>query len=236
MKKWHSFVILLLFPVLITSCSQKDNNPESSENQDVVSLPGLSFMGPNTASRDQYAAQTKSQISLANNYAQIISSPFTHSQPSKSGNTWNWIFEAGGGATESLTAVKNTDGTISWEMILNGNIYGKNYSSWKVLDGTTSADQKKGTWNIYDENAAIPAARLSWISDESGAVYATLTTYSLSVLTGKKEIINRPDKSGELKVYGDNGIETFQAVWQSDGSGQWKSYTNGQETAGGSWK
>ncbi|MGE5682867.1 MAG: hypothetical protein ACM34K_18525, partial [Bacillota bacterium] len=204
MKKWHSFVILLLFPVLITSCSKKDN-PVSTNNQDAVSLPSFSFKGPNTRSNDPYAAQTKTQISSANNYAQIISSAFVHISPSKNGNIWSWVWQAGGGATETLTGLKNADGSVSWELILNGNIYGHNYSNRKIMDGTTSPDEKKGNWNVYDENTTILVNRLSWTTDEIGVVSGTLTNYSYSVETGKKEIINRPDKSGELRVYDENG-------------------------------
>lgn len=234
MKKWHSFVLLLLFPVLITSCSQKDN-PAGAENQDAVSLPTFSFKAPNTASKDQYATKTKEQISSANDYAQIISSAFVHISPSKNGNTWTWVWQAGGGATETLTGLKNTDGSISWELILNGNIYGQNYSNRKIMDGTTSADEKKGNWNIYDQNTTILVSRLSWTSDESGVISGTVTNYSFSLVTGKKEIINRPDKSGELTVYDENSLITFQSSWKTNGSGDWKSYTNGLETASGSW-
>lgn len=235
MKKWHPFLILLLFSVLITSCSKKDD-PVSPQNQDAVSLPAFSFKGPKTFSKDQYAVQTNTQISSANDYLDLIRLPFVNVQPGKSGNQWTWIFEAGGGATETLRALKNADGSIYWELFVNGNIYGSNHNNWKIIDGTTSADEKNCNWTIYAENSSIPAARLAWTTDEQGTVSGTLTNYSYSLVTGKKEIINRSDNSGGLSVYDDNNQMTFQSVWNTDGSGSWKSYTNGQETANGSWK
>ncbi|MGE5352805.1 MAG: hypothetical protein ACM3P0_12030 [Acidobacteriota bacterium] len=235
MKKCHSFALLLLFSALITSCSKKEDIA-GTQNQDAVSVPTFSFKGPVTYSRDQYAAQTKDYISSANSYPEMFSIPFVPLAPSRNGNIWTWVWQAGGGGTETLTGIKSTDGTVSWELVLNGNIYGQNYSNRKMLDGTTSLDEKKGQWNIYDKNTTILVNTLSWTTDASGVVSGTVANYSYSTVTGKKEIINRPDRSGELTVYGENDDRTFQASWKPDGSGQWKSFINGQETANGSWK
>lgn len=233
MKKLFFSVILLFSAVMIASCSKKENNPAVPENtesqtnnQTTPSVPKLFFKGPNTSVVNEITNQIKNFISGFNNYSLPLSSAFASVQPKNSGNEWKWVLSHDNGATETFTAISNADGSFTWTVTYNGTINAVSYTNWKAMEGTTSKDGKSGEWKIYKDNTAIVAAKISW-SNNSSAVTGTLTVYENSVLQSKTEIVNNSNQAGALKYYGEGPTILWEADWNADGTGTWKTYSSG---------
>lgn len=238
MKKLYSLVVLLLLSLLITSCSKKDDkavDPGDGGDSQAPGIPTVSFKGPNTQSTDQYALLTKSSVESFNAYPQLLSAMFSSTKPSNSNGQWLWVVSPGQGATETFTAKKNSDGSYTWTLVLNGTIQNDTYSNWKALEGTTSADGKTGNWKIYDDNTTTLVGEFTWSTNSGGILSGTFLSYENGATSGKFEVVNNPDNSGSLKVYSNN-ILSFYSTWKADGTGTWHSYENGVEKTNGNWQ
>ncbi|HEX2865615.1 MAG TPA: hypothetical protein VHO03_01160 [Ignavibacteriales bacterium] len=239
MKKFYSLFILLLLSLVITSCSKKDDNPTGPEASGTApTFPTITFKGPNTSSTDTYATQTNSVITAFNGFPQMLSGPFSAVKPSSEGGDWKWVVSPGNGATETFYATKNSDGSFTWRLILNGKVDADEdaYNNWKAVDGYTSADGKNGNWKIYKPNTTSTVAEFSWTTNSSGTLTGTIIEYDGSTVSSKMEVVNNADNSGSLKQYGANAVLEFQSSWKADGSGEWHSYNNGVEDNHGNWQ
>ncbi|MGE5430893.1 MAG: hypothetical protein ACM3QX_07455 [Syntrophomonadaceae bacterium] len=237
MKKLYTLVVLLLMSFLIASCSKKDDNPNGPGTNDTApGIPTVTFKGPNTNSTDQFALLTKSSVESMNAYPMLFYGVFASIPPSNSDGKWQWVVKPGGTATETFTASKNSDGSFTWKLILNGTIDNNSYNNWKALEGTTSADGKNGNWKIFDDNTTILVGEFNWSTNSGGILSGTMLSYNNGVASGKIEVVNNPDNSGSLKVYGETNVLEFLSTWKADGTGTWHSYDNGVEKTNGNWQ
>ncbi|HEX2960398.1 MAG TPA: hypothetical protein VHO43_01315 [Ignavibacteriales bacterium] len=237
MRKLYSVFILLLAVLLISSCSKEEKNSVEPEgnNDKAPGLPNVAFKGPNTQSTDQYAIITKTSVESFNTYPLLINSIFSAVQPTSSNGEWKWVVNPGGTASETFTGKRNSDGSYTWALILNGTIQNDSYSNWKAFEGTTSADGKSGNWKIFDENSTTLVGEYSWSTNASGILTGILLEYDNGAASGKMEVINNPDNSGSLKIYHNNVLE-LMSTWKTDGTGTWHSYENGVEKTNGNWQ
>lgn len=233
MKKFNSLVIVLLLSLAVTSCSKKDDNPAAPKDEP-PGIPSVSFKGPNTNSTDQWAIYTKSSVESMNAYPMMLSA-FSSANPTSKDGQWRWELSPVAGFTESFTGTRNSDGSYTWVLMLNGTYEGSTYSNWKALEGTTSSDGKSGSWKAFEDNTTVLTADYTWSTSSTGVLSGTFKGYENSVVTGKIEITNNPDNSGSLLVY-NSGELMFKSTWIANGTGQWWGYENGVQKTQGNWQ
>lgn len=121
-------------------------------------------------------------------------------------------------------------------MVLNGtDTSGATYNNFSAGRGTTSADGKSGTWDLYDSTSTSPLSELNWTTTNN-VLNGTLKSFQGGSLGTQTVIVNNPDNSGQMTLYTGTTL-TFKAVWQPDGSGDWWTYgPNSVQTGTGNWK
>lgn len=120
-------------------------------------------------------------------------------------------------------------------MVLNGtDTSGTTFNNFTVGRGTTTAEGKNGTWDLYDSTSTSPLSELSWTTTNN-VLNGTLKSFQGGSIDAQTVVVNNPDSSGQLTLYSGTTL-TFKAVWLPNGSGQWWSYgPNGAQTGTGIW-
>jgi hypothetical protein len=211
--------------LLVAGCSGNGGNPAGpNQLQGAPAVPAASFKGPNTASTDPYASEVKS---FASSMDTLMSAGavFAGRAAISSGNAYTWTY-ASDQLTETLTAVKQLDGSYAWSLVLSGtdgfNDYGTGWTSWT---GTTSADGKSGSWAFYQFGMNTRVADLVYSTNADGVRSGTRQVYDANgSLTSRVTIMNNPDNSGEIDDYSDGLHLSFKASWLPNGSGSWWIY------------
>lgn len=227
---------LALITLVAYGCS-KSSSTSTSPTTNPPKPPSITFKGPNTNSSDPYAQMTKS---LATSFSSIIAaySSFFATNAQQNGDTWTWTVTEPPSFTATFTAGKQSDGSYSWKLVMNGRSSSDTvtYNNWTALQGTSSADGKSGDWKVYYPNTTIVSGEVIWSTDNTGKMTGTIRSYSnTGALTGSIAIINNTDGSGEIDEYQGSTL-VFKAVWTSSGSGTWWTYNNnGTQTGTGTW-
>jgi hypothetical protein len=215
--------------LVLSGCTNSPTSPEQS----TPTIPSVTFKGPATNSSDPNVQSVTSAVASMNIYTQQLSILRSLSGVQK-GNalTWTYTLKA---LTFTLTATAQADGSNQWAMVLNGtDTSGITYSNSTVGRGTTSADGKNGTWDLYDSTSTSPLSELSWTTTNN-ILNGTLKSFQGGILLAQTIVVNNPDKSGQMTLYSGSTL-TYKAVWQPDGSGQWWTYDpNGAQTGTGNW-
>jgi hypothetical protein len=225
-----SFLLLFIF-----GCSS-DDNPASNSGT-APGAPAVQVSGPSGTSTDQHALMARQYAMVVNGFASYASA-YGQAGGTQNGNTWTWSATQGT-FSYTMTAVKESNGSYSWKLVLNGTPQGSpdGYDNWTAMEGSTSADGKSGSWTIYQVNSTIKAAYFIFSTDANGTLTADLTAYNdRGVEEGKYVFINNTDGSGELSFY-DGTVRVLKVTWIANGSGSWWTYnsTTGAETGTGTW-
>ncbi|MGA3245692.1 MAG: hypothetical protein ABSE41_13835 [Bacteroidota bacterium] len=231
MARHATNLILFVWAVglLMSGCTNSPTGPQQS----TPTIPSVSFKGPKTNSSNPNVQTVTSAVTSMNAYTQQLSLVGSLSSIQQ-GNTRTWTYSLGT-LNVTLTATVQPDGSDRWAMILNGSdTSGATYKNFTVARGTTSGDNKTGTWDIYDSTSTSPVSELSWATSNN-ILNGTLKSFSGGSLDAQTVIINNPDNSGQLTIYSGSTL-TFKAVWQSSGSGNWWTYDPyGAQTGTGNW-
>ncbi len=227
----------LAIALLASGCSKNSSSPTSP--QTAPTFPSVTVKGPNTTSSDshaQLAVSYAAEVNAVSNSGLFAS--FTGLKPAQSGNTWTWSVSE---ATLSVTFSETLqgDGSYTWSWTENGTNSQTHvtYNNWVFFTGNRSADNKNGEWKIYNDNSTNLAADFTWSTNASSVQTSTLVGYNTSgVLTGKVNIIDNSDNSGEVDYY-TGTVMTFKATWVAAGTGTWWTYdsTTGSVTGTGTW-
>ena len=239
MRKYLKMFAATLFAaslLVISGCSKKGNPIQPPANP--PALPSVTFKGPNTNSTDQYAQLTESYVLSFKEFSSYMTA-FANMSAAQNGNTWTWIYKFGA-LTETMTTTQNSDGSYSWKVVFNGKASSNDtvyYTNWTLLQGTTSADGKNGSWTIYYENTTIMLAEYNWNTSSGGVLTGTLKTYDNGGnVQSSINVVNNSDGSGSVEDY-TGTVLIFKSVWQANGFGQWWTYNSstGGQVGTGSW-
>ncbi|MHB8581445.1 MAG: hypothetical protein ACYDA4_16495, partial [Ignavibacteriaceae bacterium] len=186
----------------------------------------------------QYAQITESYVLSFKEFSSYTTA-FANMSAAQNGNTWTWTYKYNT-LTETMTTTQNSDGSYSWKVVFNGQASSNDtvyYTNWTLLQGTTSADGKNGTWTIYYENTTIMLAEYNWNTSSGGVLTGTLKTYDNGDnVQSSINVVNNLDGSGSVEDY-TGTVLIFKSVWQANGSGQWWTYDSGTggQVGTGSW-
>lgn len=224
-------VLSLCALLTISACSTNSpNNPNGSNNTPptIPNLTAITISVPSNA-----PANIKGMILAANSITglgYVYINAVAGNQPIFDNGTWTWILN--GSLTITLIASENSDGSVSWELILDGTETTSNtvLSNWTAMTGNSSQDGMSGNWVIYNLNSTQAAGNATWQTDSQGNVTVKLTTDAL-VVNAK----GNSDGSGEIVIF-QNSIKIYEASWTADG-GSWVAYdpSTGEKTDEGVW-
>ncbi len=152
-----------------------------------------------------------------------------------SGPTWTYTWTAEG-LTITLTIVES-DETYVWDVVLSGSDGTHSYDDWLFIHAEQSKDGASGVVRVYKPVTDDVATVWEWNVDESQAYHFVLTFYGEGE-QGRVILSSYADGSGNLGLYTyvDGTYQLMlRAEWASDGSGEWWTYENGEETGHGTW-
>ena len=228
-KVFWAAPVALGLALFFVGCGKSEDSPTEPQ-EEAPPIPTVRFKGPNTTSQDPYAQTAK----LAAEWFNVVTSiwdAFRSLPATREGNTWKWTYTAGG-VTHTYTGTKQADGSVQWRYTLNGG----GYSNWTALEGSTSGDGKSGNWKAYEDKSTRLDVELSWSTSTANVLSGVWRDYENGVPDERIEMTNNPDGSGEMKMYNRANILILRIVWQSNGSGQWWTYSDtGQQTGTGRW-
>jgi hypothetical protein len=146
-----------------------------------------------------------------------------------------------GTMTETITVTQLNDGSYTWSVVFNGSDGPDVYTNWKAFEGTSSADNKSGTWKIYAENSTQLEAELAWATDAQGNETGMLKVYENGVLNEQLDVVNNINGSGSVKLYQKKSSSNdlflnMEIVWAANGTGSYTVYNeNGTIAASGTF-
>jgi len=152
-----------------------------------------------------------------------------------SSSTWTYTW-----TTDSLTitlTVVETDEAYTWDVVLTGTDGIHSYEDWLFIHAEQAKDGTNGIVVMYKPITTDVAMRWEWTVDEDGTCNFVFTFYG-DETQGRIEVVAHPDGSGELSfyAYAEGSYDlTFHAEWASEGSGEWWTYQDGEETGHGTW-
>lgn len=238
MKKNTTLLIALATMLMIAGCD-KDSNPIDTTPTKKPSAPQVAFQGPTTNSTNEYALQAQMFSLMFNGYASFFGS-FSELEGTQNGNTWTYSYTMGT-MTQTITVTQLSDGSYTWSVVFNGTDGNITYVNWKAFEGTSSADNKSGTWKIYAENSTQLEAELAWATDAQGNETGMLKVYENGVLNEQLDIVNNINGSGSMKLYQKKSSSTvlflhMDIVWAANGTGTYTVYDeNGNITVTGTF-
>jgi len=228
MKRFVSILVLALL-VLALACSKDEptkpkSGPPELPQPVLLTGPGTKAPAKITGTINSFNAYMNSTQSYLQMIAQI--------SPSGSDGTYTWsaVFE---GATLTVKSVLESDGSISWYVIIDGKTSdGTQYNNWTAVRGTISADGNYQEWYIYEPNSTTASVKMTWKKDKNNNVTSVL---EYPATNDKLQVVNNSDGSGSYTEY-ISGVKRYEAIWNADGSGTYKEWdANGQLVQEGSW-
>lgn len=229
-----AFIVLL---VTIIGCSKNSDSSTTPSNGGAVTIPQVTFNGPNTTSTDPNATIAKAYATSMNGIMSA-SAVFAQMPAQQNGNTSTWTY-GGGGMSYTFTGVRQSDGSYTWTYTFTGTEGGVSYTNFTMWQGTTSADGKNGSWTFYEPGHTKKTEEYTYSTDANNVLTGTWYVYNSSgTLSDKLIIVNNPDNSGRVEMYDNGTIMSYKAVWTANGSGTWFTYnsTTGVQTGTGTWQ
>ncbi|MBN1349799.1 hypothetical protein JXJ21_10350 [candidate division KSB1 bacterium] len=236
------FGAVFLILALILGCS--DDNPTEPEEEKMPEFEVKAIYIPSqmAQSQDPHAQQTVAYINMANGiagFASFFTPPANTSLAKTAGTTgdltWTRTWKVDS-LTITLNVSKQND-LIVWDVIVSGSDQGVIHQNWKMLHAEKTINAQSGSLIFYQLNSTEKATEWLWNIDDEDVYTLTMIFYEGE--GGKIEIIQNPDKSGELLIYKNsaNGYALeFKAQWQANGSGEWWLYdANGEITDHNNW-
>ena len=243
-------IVFIVFLFFIFGCSKKTTSPnnENPEQSNAPTLPqGISEPITHIPQNTPFEAQIAyAFVNIPHVTLELFVDSLTHDvggnvQWNFQNNKYTWKYQTD---TNSVTIQATiNDNTQHWIVTIDGRWYHDNevrtVHNFTFIDATFSADFKNGEVTLYAPNYTDYVFKETWQTDASGMV--TQTLFLGGDKPGKVVVVNNPDGSGSLKSYGlkansNTYILLYEANWNADGSGNWKSYDeNGNLTGQGSW-
>ena len=229
----RSLALLIVLGLLFAiGCSKKTTGPDENPPEAPQNLEEAVVSVPETA-----PAEVQAYAGLVNvfhyrfNFYNNFMQSATGQEPVYEDGKWVWTHASPqGNFTITVKAQVLDNGDQKWEIYFSGTFPGPDtvvtVNNWKAAEGVINKDGTQGEWTIYDYNSTDVVAHYTWSTADDGTVTATLE-YDDYTFT----VINRPDGSGNVKVYRNDTL-VFEATWNADGSGQW---TNYEDNTQGTW-
>lgn len=240
MKKL-TLIPLIIFLLLVFSCSNNDNPTEPENNNLKPKAPtfkSIEIPDHMKQSSDIHAQMAVVWLEIANSFT-AYSSLFVPPEGAKSLPKVNALNDEGkytwSVGTLSVTLIYSSDNEYTrWKVMFSGTDNGTTYIDWVFMEAEQTADGKNGTLVMYEDNTTDIAAKWTWTNNSDGSSDYTFLNYSDS---GMKLVIHvNADKSGELNFYEnvDGGyVLKYKITWNANGSGAWWDYENNEN---GTWQ
>lgn len=139
------------------------------------------------------------------------------------------------GLTVTLTITESSQNYM-WSVVFDGTDGETTYDNFTFIDAAASKDGSSGSLVIYDPMTESPALDWTWSETSSGVYNFLMTSYDSEGF--QIALTVNADKSGTLEFRMSDGSSfepLFGSEWQSDGSGDWWNYADGEITDSGSW-
>ena len=233
MKFLVSFFAMLTL-VLVIGCSDDDKGPTDNNGetqQPTFGIDSVTVPDAMEQSDDPMAQQAVAYVAMANAFASY-GYWFSHSGTSE-GPPWTFTWTVDD-LTITLTITEEGNNWV-WEIVLDGTDGYYTYDNWLFIHAEQAKNNSSGQLIIYEPVTTNVAMTWTWSVDAEGV-------YTLVMISEgedfKIEITVNPDHSGELEL-SEKVDESYQLalreVWQADGSGEWWTYEDGEQTGHGSW-
>ncbi len=201
------------------------------EDTVIPSIPNIVFNGPISnnipANLQQFIGLFNGNASIGLNYLNLA----IFTSPSVDENSFSWEV-TWDQVTANILAEKNSDGSVDWQVTVNGSDNNVTYTNWVALKGVAELDGNTGVWSIYSENSTTKSAEFTWVVDGNNNKNGTLELFATNQIY---ELLNNSDKSGSL-VLKENNVKVYEAQWNTDGTGTWTSWdAQGNQTDTGNW-
>lgn len=209
-----SLGILVILTLTAASCKKTSTEPTGAP----PTVPTVMFSAP--GQQDPCSQQAYAFVSIANSMAAYFS-VFSTIQPAVSGNVYTWEITSDS-LTITFTAVRQSDGSYSWEMKLNGSDSGIHYTNKVIFSGTTSADGKSGSFTAYDDSSPEIIGTFTWSTSATNVLTGTLIENDSGGNPAYKyDLVSNPNGSGEVTASywgGSAWVQDFHATWPSAGA------------------
>lgn len=234
--------LVLLLALLVAGCGGDDESNPTGSNSNPVDLSSAQVDIPaamsNAAGSNSGAAQAVGLINLANSFSNYDA---WWTPPSPGAKTGLPYFAAGVDTTiswsqDGVTVTRETNENSidkTWTVTLNGSDGTHTYNDFVFIDGYALLDGSDGSMSVYDpDSPQNTTLTWTWGIDPSQTFFLNL---SIAESNGYISI-DVPNTGGGSVTHTINGVNSFSATWQSDGSGSYTIYdSGGTPTDTGTW-
>lgn len=212
---------MCLLAGLLTLVAAAGSCKSSSEPEALPapSIPYILFKGPGT--QDTCSLTVDTVLTMVNERTTQLW-PFQQIQPQITGNDYVWTFPVN--ITATLKAIRQSDGSFTWDLRLNGVQGPVTYANTLILQGTTTAaDSKNGAMTVYSDTSTVIIGMFTWSTSDAGVVTGTFIKNDDNGAQFRKvDLMTIPaTATGEITTFlrtGTNWVQVFHATWPSHGS------------------
>lgn len=243
-RKLFAGMIVSVCLIGIAGCSDDDNPAGSGNGAEApeFSIVTVSVPDAMTQSSDPMAQLTVSYVAFANTFSSWFSF-FTPpagaakvAAPAGAHDGAPWVFTwSEDGLTVTLTITEDSE-NYTWSVVLDGTDGETTYDDFTLIDAAASKDGSGGSLVIYDPATQSSALDWTWNQASGGPYNFLMTSYDSEGF--QIALTVNLDESGDLEYRMGDGavfVRIFRSEWQSDGSGDWWNYADGEIVDSGSW-
>ena len=180
--------------------------------------------GPASVNAPPQIAQKAGEILTYFNFVQTTLGDLSGSDPAVNSNIYLWEIPTGSGTiVKKIKAVRRSDGSVDWTVVLNGQLADSTrYNDRQLFIGKAAEDNRSQSWTFYDLLTGAITHKISWNRDKNGALQLDDTFAALNAVW---HLDNARDGSGSYS-FTLGGVKQFTATWRGDGSGSFVDHTS----------
>jgi hypothetical protein len=205
--------------LLGSQCSEPTKSQEKTPEAPVM----IVISGPLSPNAPPQIAQKAWEINRYFDFISTMLNDFSDATPAVNGNIYTWEIPFGTGTImKKIKAVRRSDDSIDWTVVLNGQADDSTlYSNRTLFIGKSAEDNSLQSWTFYDLLSGEVTHKIAWKKDKNKAVQLDDSFAAMNALW---HMVNRSDGSGTFS-YTLALKSQFAATWQADGSGAFTDYT-----------
>ncbi len=216
-RVWVGLVVVLALAGL--RCSEP-SSPEAGVPEPPVMI---AVSGPASVNAPPQIAQKAGEVLTYFNFVQTTLGDLSGDAPAVNSNIYTWEIPAGSGTiVKKIKAVRRSDGSVDWTVVLNGQTADSTrYNDRQLFIGKAAEDNRSQAWTFYDLLTGDITHKISWSRDKNGTLMLDDT---FSAMQAVWRLVNSRDGSGSYS-YTLAGVAQFSATWRADGSGSYTDFT-----------
>ncbi len=182
----------------------------------------IAVSGPASVNAPPQIAQKAGEILTYFTFVQATLGDLSGSDPAVNSNIYNWEIPTGNGTiVKKIKAVRRSDGSVDWSVVLNGQLADSTrYNDRQLFVGKAAGNNSSQSWTFYDLHSGAITHKISWNRDKNGTLQIDDTFTALNAVW---HLANARDGSGSYS-YTLGGVKQFTASWLADGSGSYIDY------------